>query len=104
MDDISIEQRKQKKVFNIESRGFQAQCWYLSDTEESKGDAYIEVKRSGNMLRAFIYPAYKVFNIAAHFEDIIDGELSKDKASGYAVAGSTGLGGTIMPQEIKLGD
>ncbi len=82
---MKIEQRKQKEVFKIESRGFQVQCWYLSDTETSKGDAYLEIKRAGTLLRTFIYPAYKVYNIAAHFEDIIDGEISKDKASGCAL-------------------
>lgn len=96
---MKIEERKEKEVFNIEHRGFTAQCWYLSDTESSKGDAYIEIKRDGEMVWSFLYPAYKVYNIAAHFNDIVDGKLSSDKESGYRKAGSTGLGGCVMPQK-----
>lgn len=63
----------------------------------------IEVRYNGELIREFLFPSYKIWNIAAHFSDIIDGELSKDNASrGYRIAASTGLDeGTIilMPKE-----
>ena len=76
--------------FDIEDRGFNVKAWYLENTEESKGDALIEVRYSGNIIREFMMPAYKIWNIAAHFSDIVDGELSKnDKERGYEIAHST---------------
>lgn len=64
-------------------------------------DARIELIRDGNLYKEFLYPAYKIFNISAHFEDIVDGILNGND-SGFRVAGSTGLGGSVMPTDIKL--
>ena len=61
-------------------------------------NARIELYRDGNLYKEFYYPAYKIFNLSAHFEDIVSGELNNDD-SGYRVAGSTGLGGCVMPSE-----
>ncbi len=90
------ERKKEKEMpeFDIDDRGFNVKAWYLENTKESKGDALIEVRYGDKILREFIFPAYKIWNIAAHFRDIVDGELSKDDASrGYAIAASNGLGG-----------
>ena len=73
-------------------RGFIFRAWDLPD---SKGDAKIEVERDGKVIRAFIFPAYKVWNIAAHSNDIIQSELEKD-TDGYLIAGSDGLGGNVF--------
>ena len=92
-----MENRKKEKdtpEFDINDRGFNVKAWYLEDTEDSKGDALIVVKYGDKVLRKFIFPAYKIWNIAAHFRDIVDGELSKDDESrGYMIAASDGLGG-----------
>ena len=73
-------------------RGFVFKAWEVLD---SKGDALIEVERDGKLIRTFPFPAYKVWNIAAHSNDIIQSELDKD-TDGYLVAGSDGLGGNVF--------
>jgi len=45
-----------------------------------------------------IQQPYKIFNLAAHFEDIVEGEL-KSSDVGYRIAGSDGLGGGVMPKK-----
>ena len=85
---------REKPEFGIHDRGFNVKAWYLENTETSKGDALIEVRYEGVLIREFLFPAYKIWNIAAHFKDIVDGELSKDeKDKGYKIAASTGLEG-----------
>jgi len=76
-----------KPIFDIEDRGFRVRAWYLND---DSGNALVEVRKKGRFFRKFKWPAYKIFNIAAHFKDIVDGELEKtnDKLSGYRIAGS----------------
>ena len=89
-------------VFEEEDRGFTVKCWYLKNSEELnvKGDALFVIKHGNTFVRRFLYPAYKIFNIAAHFGDIVDGELSKDdKERGYKIAGSDGLGGCVLPRK-----
>ena len=88
-------------VFSINDRGFHVSAWYLLDTEQSKGDALIKIRYMGKDVRGFIFPAYKIWNIAAHFSDIVDGELSKDdKQRGYAIAASTGLGESVGIKDV----
>jgi hypothetical protein len=38
----------------------------------------------------FLYPAYKIYNIAAHFEEIVDGELEGNDG-GYRAASWNGI-------------
>ncbi len=90
------DRKKEKNTpeFDIDDRGFNVKAWYLENTADSKGDALIVIKYGDAIVRKFIFPAYKIWNIAAHFRDIVDGELSKDDTSrGYAIAASDGLGG-----------
>lgn len=87
----------EKPEFDITDRGFDVKAWYLKDVETSKGDALIEVRYNDKAIRSFVMPAYKIWNIAAHFSDIVDGELSKnDKERGYEIALSTGLEGMVI--------
>ena len=69
-------------------RGFVFKAWNLPD---SKGNALIEVWRDDKLVRDFKFPAYKIWNIPAHSDDIITSELNKD-TEGYAIASSTGIG------------
>lgn len=94
------EKEKEQPLFDITDRGYNVKTWYLKDTEESKGDALVEIKKGEEMIRRFIFPAYKIFNIAAHFSDIVDSEQSKN-VDGYAEAASTGFGGGIAYREVK---
>ena len=87
--------KKEKIAFEQKDRGFKVKAWYLKG---ESGDALIQLFFGRKKIREFLYPAYKIWNIAAHFSDIVDGELSKDdKERGYRIAGSTGFGGVIMP-------
>ena len=82
--------KRGKAAFDIEDRGYGARAWYLEDTPDSKGDALIEIFKGDQLLREFLFPAYKIWNIAAHFHDIVDGEL-ENSARGYQMAAWTGL-------------
>ena len=79
-------------------RGFSCKATYLK--EPDCGDALIEVFRDKKPLRAFLFPAYKIWNIAAHFQDIVDGELGNN-VRGYEMAAWNGISGAtfILPQQ-----
>lgn len=80
-------------LFSIDDRGFNIKAWYVEDTEDSKGDAVVQVRYNGELKRQIIWPAYKIWNIAAHSDDIVDGELSRtDDERGYKIAGWCGVG------------
>jgi hypothetical protein len=70
-------------------KGFSIKATYL---EAPKGDAFIEIFRGGEAHRSFLYPAYKIWNLAAHFEDIVDG--------GYRAASWNGITPTGAPQPL----
>jgi hypothetical protein len=82
-----------KLAFEKTDRGFTIKA-YWGDC----ADAEVEITRDGNTFKKFTYPSYKIFNLEAHFGDIVDGFLSSDELSGFRVAGSAGLGGVVMPQ------
>jgi len=91
------EKEQSNPLFDLTDRGYNVRAWYLKNTETEKGDALVEI-RKGDLIKEFIYPAYKIWNIAAHFSDIVTGEIEGND-EGYRIAGSTGLGGCIMPKE-----
>lgn len=68
-------------------RGFTVKAFYLS---EPKGDALVEIYRDEQPYRRFLFPAYKIWNIAAHFSDIVTGEIDGNY-SGYDLAGWAGF-------------
>lgn len=61
-----------KEAFNITDRGFNVKAFYLDD---DSGNAQIKITCDGKPFREFLYPAYKIWNIAAHFNDLVDEEL-----------------------------
>ena len=69
-------------------RGYQARASYLK--KPNNGDALIEILKDGTILRSFLFPAYKIWNIAAHFNEIVDSEIANN-LDGYEVVASTGL-------------
>jgi hypothetical protein len=77
-------------------RGFTIKAFYLS---EPAGDALVQIFKDDKPFREFLYPAYKIWNLAAHFKDIVDSELEQG-IEGYEIAGATGFGGVIMPQPL----
>ena len=76
-----------KIAFDQEHRGFRFLCTYLTEPE---GEALIEIFRGESLVKSARWPAYKVWNIFAHMDEIAD-----DLESGLACAGSTGLGGNV---------
>lgn len=84
-----------KPEFDMNYRGYNVRAWYLKDTDTEKGDALIEIRKDGTLLREFIFPGYKIWNIAAHFRDIVDSEEEKN-TNGYKIAASDGLGGSVQ--------
>ena len=78
--------KERELVFDITDRGFRVRAWW----PKNHGRALVILTKDGKTYRKFKWPAYKIFNIAAHFRDIVDGELEKtnDKLSGYKIAGS----------------
>lgn len=78
-------------------RGYTVKASYLN---HPKGDALVEIFKDGEPLRAFLFPAYKVWNIAAHFKDIVDGEI-QDSARGYEMAAWGGIPSRERLDEIR---
>ena len=85
---MEYKKEKEEAQFDITDRGYNVKAFYLE--EPMGGEALIQITKDGEMLREFLFPAYKIWNIAAHFKDIVDGELEKH-AGGYAMAASTGI-------------
>lgn len=54
-------------------RGYTIKASFLKKPND--GDALVEIFKDGIKLREFMFPAYKIWNIAAHFRDIVDGEI-----------------------------
>lgn len=69
-----------------------------------KADYFIEIMKDGSVIRSFLFPAYKVYNLQAHFSNIVDSEIAKD-SHGYAMASSTGFNGMfILPTNQEARD
>lgn len=79
-------------------RGYTARASYLKPPNSA--DALIEIFKDGAPLRDFLFPAYKIWNIAAHFRDIVDGEIEQS-ARGYKMAAWDGISGAtfIIPRD-----
>lgn len=91
----------EKEAFSSKTpdRGFTVRAFYL--LKPNAGDALVEVYRDGEAYRRFLFPAYKIWNIAAHFSDIVDGEI-EGNYSGYDLAGWDGFG-LIPIRELNVG-
>ena len=81
--------KKESVAYKGNHRGYTFTCTYLL---EPKGQALIEIEKDDVMVKEFLFPAYKVFNIPAHAHDIVEG-LEQDSDRGLRIAGSDGLGG-----------
>lgn len=79
-------------------RGYTCRASYLEKPND--GNALIEILKDGEPLRKFLFPAYKIWNIAAHFSDIVDGEIA-GSSRGYEMAAWDGIQGAtfIIPDK-----
>lgn len=85
VDSVAFESRQP-------DRGYTIRVSYLV---QPSGDALIEIFKDSTPLRAFLFPAYKVWNLAAHFKDIVDGEIAGN-TSGYEMAAWNGISNAIF--------
>jgi len=89
---------KEKEIFSIIERGYKAIGYYLEKPNDD--NVLVEVFCNEELIREFTWPAYKIWNIPAHFSDILDSEIKKNKV-GYKLAGSNGLGGGVYTAEVE---
>lgn len=75
-----------KVAFGGEKQEFNFKGTYL---KEPKGDALIEISKDGKVVREFLFPAYKIWNITARADDIANG-LKQESDNGLYIAGSDG--------------
>ena len=88
---MSPEIIREEIAFEGEKRGYKFVATYLT---QPSGDALIEITKNEKVVREFLFPAYKIWNIAAHADDIIDG-LEQESDKGLFIAGSDGSGGNL---------
>lgn len=77
--------------------GFTVKAYYLKEPNET--DALVEIFKDDEPYKRFLYPAYKVWNIAAHWGDIVQSEINND-FRGYDLAGWDGLGSVTRPRPV----
>ena len=76
-------------LFSFNERGFD-----FDALDVGGGDALVTIRLGNETIREFRFPAYKIWNIAAHAADIVDGLMEKNDR-GLLIAGSTGFGGNV---------
>jgi hypothetical protein len=67
-------------IFSVESRGYTMQAWEVPDSH----DARVTITHGDAMVREGDYPAYRVWNLAAHFDDMLDEIANGETVHGRA--------------------
>lgn len=88
---VKVKVVKDKIAIQGEKGGLTFTAWYLI---EPGGEALVEIARGDEVLRRFLWPAYKVWNIAAHAD-----EIAQDMEAGLEAAGASGFH-VIRPIEV----
>ena len=92
--------KRDKEAFRIEQDSYLIVVTYLL---EPRGEALVEITRDGVLVKEFLWPSYKIWNLQAHARDIVAG-LKHDSDAGLLVAGSTGLGGNVYQPAAARGE
>lgn len=72
-----LDKLEELPVFDLTDRGYRVRVWRLTDPK----DALVEFDHGVENLRKYLIPAYKMWNVAAHFNDMVDAEIfSKENA------------------------
>jgi hypothetical protein len=73
---MSISVIVDKIAFESEApyRGFTIRASYLKESP----DALIEIFRHGTPYGSYLYPAYRIWNLIAHFPEFVDEEMDRD--------------------------
>ncbi len=66
-------------LFDIEDRGFRVRAFYVPETLNDSNMAHVCITRDGNLRYLGYYEGYRIFNLAAHFQDFVDVELWKEE-------------------------
>jgi hypothetical protein len=82
---------KREVAYVFEQDDYKITATYLSDP---KGESLIEIRQDDVLVKEFLWPSYKIWNITAHADEIIEG-LKKGSDEGLRIAGSDGLGGNV---------
>jgi len=64
---------------NTPDRGYTIKAIYLKPPHS--GDALVEINKDGEKVREFLFPAYKIYNLQAHFSEIVDSEIAGGRSS-----------------------
>jgi hypothetical protein len=83
---------RDKVAFDHVHRGVRFVATYLV---KPKGEALIEITKDGTLIKSVLWPAYKIWNIPAHADDIVT-----DLEAGLHEAGWTGFG-SVYAQEAS---
>lgn len=75
-----------KIIFSGIKRDFLFQAWHLTD---KSGDALVQIWHRGYCME-FLWPAYKIWNITAHADDIINSILANNM-EGFNMAAWNGI-------------
>lgn len=74
---------------NTPDRGYTMRVSYLKPP--ANANALVEIIKDGEKVREFLFPSYKIYNLQAHFREIVDSEIEKND-NGYRQAAWTGIG------------
>ena len=89
-----LQEHRQTVAFDHRDGGYRFVATYLT---EPIGDALIEILKGDEVIRAFLWPAYKIWNIAAHASDIA-ASLDAGHSDGLYLAGEIGFGANVYSE------
>src|SRR5690606_4576519 len=73
--------------------GYRIRAMYLL---QPKREALIEIFKGDDLVKQFLFPAYKIWNIAAHAHDIVDGLEDGGDERGLRMAAWNGIEGATL--------
>ena len=71
----------------MNDRGYNVKVFYLMKPENK---SFVQILKNENIIKKFFIPSYKIYNIPAHFINIVNSEI-KGSTEGYEMALSTGF-------------
>jgi hypothetical protein len=78
---------------NIPDRGYTMRVSYLEKPDHL--NALVQLFKDGIEVRKFLWPAYKTYNLQAHFSEIVDSEIEQN-GNGLNSAGWCGIGPVLI--------
>lgn len=66
---------KRSLVFEESHRGHSVKAWYLAPPDDQ--NALLEFTAPDGQIFQRFYPAYRVWNISAHFGEMIDAQMER---------------------------